>query len=127
MMKKKGNEGGRFAYEGLDRLMHEKARLGIMTSLYIKKEGHNFNELKRLCSLTDGNLSRHISILKDAGLVKVVKSYENNKPVTCCELTSEGRARFIEYLSELEHVIRDVSAAGRAADRLGDDEGFLLA
>ena len=107
--------GGRFAYEGLDRIMHEKARLSIMASLYVRRKGHNFNELKKLCSLTDGNLSRHISILKEAGLLNVTKSYDGNKPVTTCELSETGRERFREYLAELEQVIRDASAVEKSA------------
>ncbi len=64
---------GRFAYDGLDRIMHEKARLGIMTSLISRPEGLLFGELKQLCTLTDGNLSRHIEVLHEAGLVEVRK------------------------------------------------------
>ncbi len=126
-MKNSDNGGGRFAYEGLDRLMHEKARLSIMTSLYTKRDGHNFNELKKLCTLTDGNLSRHISILKDAGLIKVIKGYEKNKPNTICRLTEAGRTRFREYLSELEKIIKDVSAAGRYSEAVNEQHGISSA
>ena len=61
------DEPGRYAYDGLDRVLHEKARLGIMTSLVTRPEGAVFNELKRLCALTDGNLSRHVDVLQEAG------------------------------------------------------------
>lgn len=98
---------GRFAYEGLDRIMHEKARLGIMTSLMTRPDGLLFGELKQLCSLTDGNLSRHIEVLHEAGLVEVRKGYEKKRPQTLCCLTPLGRRRFQEYLAELERVIRD--------------------
>ena len=64
------DESGRFAYDGLDRVLHEKARLGIMTSLVTRSEGAIFNELKRQSSLTDGNLSRHNDVLHEAGLVE---------------------------------------------------------
>ena len=57
---------GRYEYAGLDRIMHEKARLGIMTSLLSHSKGLIFNDLKELCSLTDGNLNRHIQVLHDA-------------------------------------------------------------
>ena len=60
---------GRFAYEGLDRAIHEKARLGILTSLIAHPEGLLFNDLKELCSLTDGNLNRHLAVLEEAKLV----------------------------------------------------------
>lgn len=120
---KNSDSGGRFAYDGLDRIMHEKARLSIMASLYIKKDGHNFNELKKLCDLTDGNLSRHISILKEAGLIQVKKGYEGNKPNTCCKLTDTGRIRFREYLCELEKIIKDAAAAG-SSEVINKKQGF---
>src|SRR5919112_5806451 len=108
---------GRFAYEGLDRALHEKARLGIMTSLVTKPEGLLFGDLKRLCALTDGNLSRHLDVLHEAGLVEIWKGFENRRPQTLCRLTPEGRQRFLAYLEELEHVIRDaMPKAARRAD-----------
>jgi DNA-binding MarR family transcriptional regulator len=118
------NNSGKYAYEGLDRLMHEKARLSIMASLYTRKEGHSFNELKELCSLTDGNLSRHISILKEAGLLKVIKSYEKNKPMTLCRLTESGRGRFREYLNELEQIVNDASAAREYSENEDEMHGL---
>ena len=60
---------GRFAYEGLDRAIHEKARLGILTSLVAHPEGLLFNDLKELCSLTDGNLNRHLAVLEEERLI----------------------------------------------------------
>ena len=116
--KKKGEreQPGRFAYEGLDRVLHEKARLGIMTSLVMRPEGLIFSELKRLCALTDGNLSRHLDVLREAGLVEVWKGFDNRRPQTLSRLSPEGRARFLAYLEELEQVIRD--AMPRAAKRV---------
>jgi DNA-binding transcriptional ArsR family regulator len=110
------DQPGRFAYEGLERVLHEKARLGIMTSLVMRPEGLIFSELKRLCALTDGNLSRHLEVLREAGLVEVWKGFENRRPQTLCRLSPEGRARFLAYLEELEQVIRD--AMPRAAKRV---------
>ena len=119
MAKKKteAEQSGRFAYEGLDRVLHEKARLGIMTSLVTRPEGVLFTELKRLCSLTDGNLSRHLDVLREAGLVEVWKGFENRRPQTLCRLSPDGRQRFVAYLEELEQVIRDAmpKAAKRSA------------
>ena len=119
MSKKKtdADQSGRFAYEGLDRVLHEKARLGIMTSLVTRPEGVLFTELKRLCSLTDGNLSRHLDVLREAGLVEVWKGFENRRPQTLCRLSPDGRQRFVSYLEELEQVIRDAmpKAARRSA------------
>ena len=110
---------GRFAYEGLERVLHEKARLGIMTSLATRPEGLLFSDLKRLCALTDGNLSRHLDVLREAGLVEVWKGFENRRPQTLCRLSAEGRQRFLAYLEELEHVIRDaMPKASRRSERL---------
>jgi DNA-binding MarR family transcriptional regulator len=117
MKKKKHVEhpAGRYAYEGLDRVLHEKARLGIMTSLVTKPDGLLFGELKRLCALTDGNLSRHLDVLHEAGLVEIWKGFENRRPQTLLRLSPEGRHRFLAYLEELEQVVRD--AMPRAAKR----------
>ena len=109
---------GRYAYEGLDRVIHEKARLGILTSLASRPEGIVFNELKELCSLTDGNLSRHLQTLEEAGLVTIWKGYADRRPQTLCRLSEKGARRFREYLAELERVVRDASAKvekGRAS------------
>ena len=100
-----------FAYPGLDRLFHERARLGIVTSLAGHAGGLGFTELKTLCGLTDGNLRRHLQVLEDAGLVAIEKIQQRNRPCTRCCLTSEGRARFADYLTELEQVLRKASKA----------------
>lgn len=100
-----------FAYEGLDRVFHEKARLGIATSLAGHAEGLGFSELKALCGLTDGNLSRHLHVLEEAGFVAIEKGYEGKRPHTRCRLTDEGRARFADYLAVLEQVLRAASNA----------------
>src|SRR5271168_3916234 len=68
-----------FAYDGLDRVIHEKARLGLLTSLMAHPRGLAFADLKQLCGLTDGNLSRHLQVLQEAGLVEVTKGYEGNR------------------------------------------------
>jgi DNA-binding MarR family transcriptional regulator len=102
---------GRFAYEGLDRVIHEKTRLGIVTSLATHAQGLVFNDLKALCSLTDGNLSRHLQTLSEAGLVEVWKGYKNNRPQTLVRLTQEGRRRFLDYITVLESVVSDALGA----------------
>ncbi|MDB5323405.1 MAG: Bacterial regulatory protein arsR family [Phycisphaerales bacterium] len=109
-------ESGRFAYEGLERVIHEKARLSIMSSLATHPDGLLFNDLKDLCSLTDGNLSRHMQLLQESKLVEVWKGFKNNRPQTLVRLTEAGRKRFLEYVQELEQVVADALAAtGRAA------------
>ena len=109
-----GDSTGRFAYEGLERIIHEKARLGIMTSLATRPGGVLFPELKELCALTDGNLSRHLQALHEAGLVEVWKGFKANRPQTLCRLTIEGRRRFLEYVNVLESVVADALAAAKA-------------
>lgn len=116
---------GRFAYD-LDRLLHEKARLGIMTSLLAYPQGLVFNELKRLVDLTDGNLSRHLHVLNEAGLVEIQKGFEGRRPQTLCLLTDEGRTRFLEYLDELEKVVRDAVQRART-ERSTSETGWAPA
>ena len=103
--------GGRFAYEGLDRLLHERARLGILTTLATRPEGVLFTDLKELCALTDGNLSRHLQVLHEAGMVEVWKRFESRRPQTLCRLSKGGRARFLAYVGVLEDVVRDAAAS----------------
>ena len=98
---------GRFSYDGLDRVMHEKARLGVLASLAANAGGLLFNDLKQLCSLTDGNLSRHLAVLSDAGLVETWKGTTGSRPQTMYRLTVSGRQRFAEYISVLEQVVAD--------------------
>jgi len=104
---------GRFAYEGLDRVIHEKARLSVLTSLVSHPKGVAFNDLRQLCGLTDGNLSRHLQVLDEAGLVAITKSFVDNRPHTLCQITARGRERYLEYLSVLEQVVRDAAAAAK--------------
>jgi DNA-binding transcriptional ArsR family regulator len=107
-----------YAYEGLDRAIHERARLGILTSLIAHPKGIVFGNLKQLCGLTDGNLSRHLSVLEEEGIVEIVKSFPNNRPQTLCRITGRGRQRYLDYLRVLEEVVRDASDAMKSAERL---------
>ena len=114
--KRKPDEAtGRFSYDGLERVIHEKARLGILTSLVSHPRGLLFNDLKELCALTDGNLSRHLQILHEAGLVEVWKGVKGNRPQTLCRFTDEGRKRFLDYITVLENVVADALATKPAA------------
>jgi DNA-binding HxlR family transcriptional regulator len=116
------NNDAPFSYDGLDRVIHEKARLGLLTSLMTHPKGLSFADLKQLCALTDGNLSRHLQVLQEAGLVEVIKGYEGNRPHTTCRLTKSGRKRFIEYLGVLEQLVRDAAkAAGKDAKQDAKD------
>ena len=100
-----------FAYAGLDRVIHEHARLSVLTSLLTNTHGLTFGELKQMCALTDGNLSRHLQVLEEAGLISIIKGVEHNRPLTFCRVTAAGRKRYVEYLSVLERVILDAEAA----------------
>src|SRR3984893_4376319 len=113
-MPKTESNNAPFSYDGLDRVMHEKARLGLLTSLMAHPTGLAFADLKQLCGLTDGNLSRHLGVLQEAGLVEVTKGYEGNRPHTSSGRTKTGRRRFLDYLAALEGLVRDAAkAAGR--------------
>jgi DNA-binding MarR family transcriptional regulator len=97
----------RFAYEGLDRAIHERARLGVLTCLLVHPDGLSFPAIKESCGLTDGNLSRHLEVLESARLVQVTKAHETRR--TCCRLTASGRKRFLSYLAVLEQVLSDAN------------------
>jgi DNA-binding MarR family transcriptional regulator len=107
MKAKAQSSEGRFAYEGLDRVIHERARLSVLTSLIANPKGLIFNDLKQLCSLTDGNLSRHLRVLETDKMIEIVKGHDRNRPQTICRITPAGRKRYLEYLSTLEQVVKD--------------------
>src|SRR5262245_8812137 len=104
---------GKFAYPGLDRIIHEKARLGIMTSLMAHQNGLAFTDLKDLCDLTDGNLNRHLDVLREAGFVTVRKDTQGRRTKTVCRVTARGRASFLEYLAQLERVVATAATAAK--------------
>jgi DNA-binding MarR family transcriptional regulator len=106
----------RFAYGGLDRVIHERARLSVLTSLVSHPKGLLFADLKQLCDLTDGNLSRHLQVLQAARLVEISKGFDHNRPQTFCRITALGRKRYLEYLVVLEQVVRDAAAAVKTAN-----------
>lgn len=104
-----------FAYEGLERIMHERARLGVLTALLAHPKGLPFAEIRKLCGLTDGNLARHLEVLEDSKLIEITKT-QDVRPQTLCRITAEGRKRFVGYLSVLEQVLLDAGASGEADD-----------
>jgi DNA-binding MarR family transcriptional regulator len=105
-----------YSFDGLDRVLHEKARLGILTSLLAHRDGLVFGQLRELCALTDGNLSRHLTTLQEAGLVEIWKGFKGKRPQTLVRLTDDGRERFLGYLSLLETIVNDALAAAEPAD-----------
>jgi DNA-binding MarR family transcriptional regulator len=116
---------GQYAYEGLDRLIHERARLAILSSLAANDAGLTFNDLKDLCALTDGNLSRQLQLLKEAGFLEIEKGTSGNRPQTICRLTRTGRKRFLEYIAELERVVSNASSASSSAEVKTDPGGRI--
>ena len=110
---------GRFAYEGLDRVIHERARLSVLTSLITNPKGVAFNDLKQLCTLTDGNLSRHLSVLEAEKMVEIIRGHDHNRPQTICRITPSGRKRYLEYLATLEQVVRDAAEGAKPDAAVG--------
>ena len=125
-MTDKKQSTGRYAYDGLDRVIHEKARLGLLTSLAARAEGILFTELKELCQLTDGNLSRHLTVLQEAGLVEIWKGFKGKRPQTLCRLTDDGRKRFLDYVAVLGAVVSDAMEAAKSSrsKKRAAPEGF---
>jgi DNA-binding MarR family transcriptional regulator len=93
------------AFLKLDRVIHEKGRLGIMSMLAASPE-LSFTELRNALAMTDGNLTTHIKALQQEGYIAVVKSFHNNRPLTTCSLTAAGRKAFAEYINLLEKIVR---------------------
>jgi len=88
----------------LDKVIHEKGRLAILSQLKVNAE-MSFSELKKELSLSDGNLSVHIKNLESAGYVSTCKSFRNKRPLTTCQMTSLGNKSFDQYLKALENLI----------------------
>ena len=112
----------RFAYEGLDRVIHERARLSVLTSLVTNPKGLAFGVLKQLCALTDGNLN--LRVLEKGKMVEILKKQDRNRSLTMCRITASGRARYIEYLSTLEQVVRDAAKGTKEAAASGRVHGL---
>ena len=114
MKKTRSNSTAPFAYEGLDRVIHERARLSVLTSLMTHPEGLSFVELKQLCALTDGNLARHLQVLEEEKMIRLNKEIGapgDGRGQTTARMTAAGRKRYLEYLAILERVVRDAAAA----------------
>jgi DNA-binding MarR family transcriptional regulator len=103
-----------YSYTGLHRVIHERARLSVLTSLAVHPKGLRFGDLKQLSGLTDGNLSRHLQVLVGSKLVEMTKGFEGNRPQTFCKLSALGRKRYAEYVLVLEQVVKDAASAVKA-------------
>ena len=89
----------------LDRVIHERGRLGIMSMLAASPE-LSFTELRDALEMTDGNLTTHVRTLQEAGYVSVAKSFRNRRPLTTVALTSAGRQAFASYVGLLERIVK---------------------
>ena len=89
----------------LDRVIHEKGRLAIMSMLAASPE-LSFTELRDALGMTDGNLTTHIRTLQEAGYVSVSKTFEKKRPLTTCSLTAAGRKAFTGYVTLLEQIVQ---------------------
>ena len=98
-------------YDALERIFHEPNRLAIMSALAAAPRGRAFTEIRDECSLTDGNLSRHLKALEEAGAVRIRKAFVAGKPLTTVHLTAWGLERFSEYLAALAKVLRAAQQA----------------
>lgn len=119
-------EAGRFAYDGLARILHEKSRLSIMTSLMTQPQGLLFNQLKKLCAMTDGNLNRHLDALYKAGYLEVWKKQESVRSQTLFRVTATGKKGFLAYLHELEKVVQDAMPTKQSSVTSGSIPGWQL-
>jgi DNA-binding HxlR family transcriptional regulator len=113
------------AFDKLDKVIHEKGRMAIM-SLLAASESLSFKELKELLRMTDGNLSVHMRTLEESGYVEVSKSFVNRKPRTEYSLTPEGRESFQQYLRVLEEIVRQSQGAQETLRSGSPDVALLL-
>lgn len=89
----------------LDRVIHEKGRMAIMSLLAATPE-LSFTEMKQTLGMTDGNLSMHLRTLQEAGYIAISKTFQDRKPLTTCSLTNSGRRAFASYIDLLEQIVR---------------------
>lgn len=107
--------GGRAdRYSALDPIFHERSRLSIMTLLAATAGGVPFTELRDLCGLTDGNLSRHVHKLAGAGLVTMEKRFVKGVPNTTIQVTPLGIEQFSQYVEELARIVDEANRAVKA-------------
>jgi DNA-binding transcriptional ArsR family regulator len=97
--------------QALERLFHEPNRLAILSALCAADQPLTFTELRDACSLTDGNLNRHLVALEEAGVVAIDKQFVERKPRTTVRMTTSGLARFRSYLDTLAEMLAETRAA----------------
>ena len=94
----------------LDRVIHEKVRLAIM-SLLAASPQLSFTEMRDTLNMTDGNLTAHMRTLQEAGYVSVTKEFQGRRPLTTYSLTAQGRKAFATYINLLEQIVQQTKAA----------------
>lgn len=104
-------------FQALEKIFHEPNRLAIMSALCAAEKGLTFVELKKECDLTDGNLNRHLGVLKESKAVRIKKTFVDDKPRTTVFITANGLDRFNEYLNALASVIQQAREALPAKER----------
>lgn len=100
----------------LDDVIHQRVRLGILTVL-TEAAYADFGYLKDTLGLTDGNLSRHLSVLEEAGYVKITKGYQGKRPHTTVSATTKGRTALADHLASLRELIGQVDRASTKGSR----------
>ncbi|MCX7872253.1 MAG: transcriptional regulator [Verrucomicrobiae bacterium] len=93
-------------FQQLDRVIHEKGRLAIM-SLLAANPQLSFTELRDILNMTDGNLTSHLKTLQTEGYVAITKTFENSRSLTTFSLTEKGRKAFEKYLDTLEQILKE--------------------
>lgn len=88
----------------LDRVIHERGRMAIMSLLAATPE-LSFIEIRDTLNMTDGNLSVHLRTLQEAGYVAVTKTFQDRRPLTTCSLTAGGRTAFSNYINLLQQIV----------------------
>lgn len=98
-------------FQALEKIFHEPNRLAIMSALCAATDGMSFSELKAECNLTDGNLNRHLKVLKESRVVRITKEFVDDKPRTTIFITAKGLDRFSDYLNALSNIMKQTRAA----------------
>lgn len=97
-------------FQALEKIFHEPNRLAIMSALCAAADGMTFRELKSECDLTDGNLNRHLKVLKESKVVRIEKKFVDEKPRTTVFITPKGLDRFNDYLEALADIMKQTRA-----------------
>ncbi len=98
-------------FQALEKIFHEPSRLAIMSALCTASDGATFGELKATCNLTDGNLNRHLKVLRESKAVRMKKAFVDDKPRTTLYITARGLDRFNDYLEALADVMKQARKA----------------